>query len=195
MNNPIEIFATWFAEAKNTPAITEATAMILATASKEGLPSARVMLLKGFDERGFTFFTNFESRKSNEIKDNPHAALCFAWLPIGKQVRIEGKIEQVSDAEADEYYASRPLISRIGAWASSQSRPLDSREILMQKVEELKKIYSEQNPPPRPPHWSGRRVIPNRIEFWQEGEFRLHDRNVYTRETPTSNWQVGKLYP
>jgi pyridoxamine 5'-phosphate oxidase len=134
-----------------------------------------------------------ESRKSRELKENPHAALCFAWLPLGKQVRVEGKVEQVSAAEANEYYASRPFISRIGAWASEQSAPLDSREMLMKKVEALQLEYSEANPPPRPPHWSGWRIIPQVIEFWQEGAFRLHDREVYTKSG--DKWDVARLNP
>jgi len=193
MNNPLGKFVEWLAEARAHTAITEPTAMTLATASKDGIPSARIVLLKGHDERGFVFYTNLGSRKAEELKENPHAALCFAWLPLARQLRIEGMAEQVSDKEADAYYASRPLISRIGAWASEQSRPLASRETLMRKVEALQEQYSEHAPPPRPPHWSGFRVIPNVIEFWQEGKFRLHEREVYTRSN--NDWNVQILYP
>ena len=194
MNDPIAKFSEWFELAKSTPEIAEANAMALATASKAGFPSVRIMLLKGFDKQGFVFFTNFEGRKSLELKENPNAALNFFWQPLGRQVRIEGVVEQVSDKEADEYYNTRPFISRIGAHASEQSRPLNSRATLMKKVEELQKIYSEENPPPRPQYWSGWRVIPKRIEFWQAGEFRLHDREVYNR-IDGDDWRIERLYP
>ncbi len=193
MNNPIERFSEWFEAAKNQPGIINPNAMTLATATRAGLPSARVVLLKGFDERGFTFFTNMKSPKSLELKENPQAALCFYWATLGRQIRIQGKAEQVSDKEADEYYNSRPFISRIGAWASEQSQPLASREVLMDKVAELEKKYSEANPPPRPKHWSGWRVKPDLIEFWQEGEYRLHDREVYTRDG--NSWKIQRIYP
>jgi pyridoxamine 5'-phosphate oxidase len=193
MKNPIKLFSQWFQEAEKNPHISDHTVMTLATANRKAAPSVRVVLLKAFDERGFVFYTNMESRKSQELKENPHASLCFYWQPLGRQVRIEGKVEQVSDKEANEYFNSRPFISRIGAWASKQSSPLVSRETLMKKVEELQKAYSETNPPPRPPHWSGWRLTPSAIEFWQEGEFRLHDRDLYTRDG--AGWKVQKLYP
>ncbi len=193
MHNPLEIFTRWFKEATLTPFISDASAMTLATADRHGFPSVRVVLLKGYDERGFTFFTNMESRKSLELKENPHAALCFYWQPLGRQVRIEGMAQQVSNEEADIYYNSRPLVSRIGALVSEQSRPLDSHVALLKQVEEAKSRYSETNPPKRPAHWSGWRVFPERIEFWQEGKFRLHDRKLYTRTG--SNWIVQTLYP
>lgn len=193
MQNPIALFSKWYDEAKSNPGISDHTAMTLATATCAGKPSLRVVLLKAFDERGFTFYTNMQSRKSNELKENPHASLCFYWPPLGRQVRIEGRVEQVSDKEADEYYASRPLISRIGAWASAQSRPLESRVALIQKVDELKQKYSESNPPQRPSYWSGWRLVPDTIEFWVNGESRLHDRDVYTRDG--NGWKMHKLYP
>lgn len=191
--NPFALFAHWYEEAGSHPSIRDASAMILATADKNAVPSARAVLLKGFDEGGFVFFTNMESRKSNDLKENPQASLCFLWHPLGRQVRIDGKAEPVSNVEADAYFATRPFISRIGALASSQSRPLDSQEMLVKKVEELKKKYSDANPPPRPAYWSGWRVMPHAIEFWREGEFRLHDRTLYTREG--THWKTQKLYP
>lgn len=193
MDSPIKIFSQWFEEAKNSPAIFDATAMTLATADKHGLPSVRAVLLKGFDERGFVFYTNMESRKSLELKENPHAALCFLWQAIGRQVRIEGSVTQVSDKEADKYFNSRPLISRLGAMISKQSRPLDSHEALVQKVKEAEKTYSNTNPPQRPANWSGWRVAPSVIEFWQQGDFRLHDRDLYMRVG--DSWKITKLYP
>src|SRR5262249_50398351 len=146
-----------------------------------GKPSARIVLLKAFDERGFVFYTNLESRKSREIKANPFAALCFYWMPLDLQVRIEGKIEQVSDAEADAYFATRPRESQIGAWSSLQSRPLDSRDSLVKAVAENTKRF-EGKPVPCPPHWSGWRVVPEKIEFWQQGTARLHEREVFMRD-------------
>lgn len=193
MSNPIAIFSQWFEEAGNNPAISDHTVMSLATARKNGVPSVRIVLLKNFDAKGFVFFTNLKSRKSEELKVNPYASLCFYWQPLGRQVRIDGKAEQVSDAEADIYYNSRPLISRIGALVSKQSRPLASRELLINDVEEAKRIYSEEAPPVRPKHWSGWRIVPSAIEFWQEGEFRLHDRDLYTHKG--NQWEIQKLYP
>lgn len=191
-NDPITRFGVWFDEAKQNSDIVDATMMSLGTATPDGKPSVRIVLLKEFDERGFVFYTNLESRKSEEMKRNPHAALCFHWVPLGRQVRIEGPIEPVSAAEADEYFASRPRESQIGAWASAQSRPLDNRETLMAKVNEMTLKY-DGRPVPRPPHWSGWRLIPSMIEFWQQGDFRLHDRDVYSRHG--SHWHVHKLYP
>ncbi|HEU5047937.1 MAG TPA: pyridoxamine 5'-phosphate oxidase [Rickettsiales bacterium] len=193
MENPFTLFSQWFEEAKNHPSITDATMMSLATATKEAMPSVRIVLMKGFDDRGFTFYTNMESRKSLELKQNPYAALCFYWQPLGRQVRIEGIVEQVSDEEADQYFASRPLVSRIGALISEQSRPLESHGVLMQKVADAQRIYSEMSPPPRPDRWSGWRVVPSLIEFWKEGDFRLHDRTLYTRLG--NHWTQQKLYP
>lgn len=193
MKDPFVIFAEWLLEAKAHPDIFEPTAMTLATATPEAIPSARIVLLKAFDERGFVFYTNLESRKSVELTANPHAALCFHWKPILKQIRIEGNVEKVSDVEADAYFAGRPLMSRLGAIASDQSRPLAKREDFLQRIEALQQKYSESNPPPRPAHWSGWRVVPRVIEFWEEGEYRLHNRDVYTRTE--QKWSVEKLYP
>ncbi len=192
-HDPIERFSAWYAEALAQPGTGEPTAMTLATASKQGAPSLRVVLLKAHDARGFVFYTNMESHKSLELKANPQAALCFYWGQLKRQVRVEGSVEQVSDQEADAYFASRALNSQIGALASAQSRELDSRETLMRKVSVLEKQYSEKNPPARPAYWSGWRVVPRVIEFWQEGKFRLHDREVYTRKG--DEWTVKRLYP
>lgn len=193
VNNPIERFREWHDALPYAADDMRRVAMTLATANKAGVPSARVVLLKAYDERGFVFYTNMQSRKSQDLIENPHACLSFSWIPEERQVRVTGWAERVSDAEADAYYNSRPLLSRIGAWASDQSRTLEARAVLEQKVQELQKQYSESNPPPRPPHWSGWRVVPQEIEFWQEATFRLHDRDLYTR-TPTG-WAVHKLYP
>lgn len=193
MSDPIKIFSQWFEEAKNSSAVFDATAMTLATADKSGKPSLRAVLLKGFDERGFVFYTNMESRKSLELKANPQAALCFLWQALGYQVRIEGTVTEVSGKEADEYFNSRPLISRIGAIISKQSKELDSHAALIQKVKEAEKIYSEQTPPKRPANWSGWRLMPSSIEFWQQGEYRLHERDIYMRTG--NSWTIKKLYP
>lgn len=191
--DPIQHFKEWHDALPFAKDDMERIAMVLATASKAGVPSARIVLLKSYDERGFVFFTNMESHKSRDLIENPHASLCFSWIKQSRQVRVSGRVERVSDAEADAYYATRPLGSQIGAWASDQSRPLPSRQTLLQKVEELQGRYSEANPPPRPPHWSGWRVLPSEIEFWQEASYRLHDRDLYTRSP--EGWSVQKLYP
>lgn len=192
MKNPIAQFTQWFNEASACKDIADATAMTLATADKNAMPAARIVLLKGYDEKGFVFYTNLESHKSNDLKTNPQAALCFYWSPLNKQIRIAGKIEAVSAAEADEYFATRPRESQIGAWSSQQSRPLDSRETLVKAVAANTKKY-EGKTVPRPPHWSGWRLIPVAIEFWQQGDFRLHHREFFTRQG--SGWEVTKLYP
>jgi pyridoxamine 5'-phosphate oxidase len=193
MSDPFVLFSKWLEAAKAHPAITEPTAMCLATADGNAMPSARIVLLKWHDARGFVFYTNFESRKSAEIKTNPHVALCFWWMALERQVRIEGEIVPVSDAEADAYYASRHRESRIGAWSSRQSQPLGSREELVAAVEANEARF-EGKDVPRPPFWSGWRVVPRVIEFWQQSEFRLHDRDVYTRNA-SGGWDIGKLYP
>ena len=192
MTEPIKKFSEWLALAKSTPAITEPTAMTLATTTPAGKPSARIVLLKAHDERGFVFYTNLESRKSVEIKSNPYVALCFYWMALDKQIRIEGTIEAVSDVEADAYFASRYRESRIGAWSSKQSHPLSSRDELIQAITENTKKF-EGLDVPRPPFWSGWRVVPEVIEFWQQIDFRLHDRDVFTRSE--SGWITHKLYP
>jgi len=170
----------------------EPAAMTLATADAVGRPSARVMLLKGVDERGFVFFTNQLSRKGRELLANPHASLCFFWQPLMKQVRIEGIIEAVSDEEANQYWTTRPRDSQLGAWASHQSEPLDERKTLESRLAEYQEKFADQ-PVPRPPHWSGFRVVPGRIEFWKAGWHRLHERECYEK-TP-AGWTKTLLNP
>ncbi len=192
MSNPITQFEQWLEEATKRKEISEPSAMCLATADASGEPSARMVLLKDVDERGFTFYTNLESHKSSDLKENPKAALCFYWMSLGRQVRVEGRVEAVSDEEADAYFASRARDSRIGAWASKQSRPMKNKAELIEAVakEGLRFGLGEV---PRPPFWSGWRVVPQVIEFWTEGKFRIHDREVFTRDG--DGWSVTRLYP
>lgn len=192
MKQPFLQFSEWFEVAKQTPAIAEPTAMTLATVAASGQPSARIVLLKTFDERGFVFYTNFESRKGHEITHNPKVALCFYWMPMKRQVRVEGIIVRVSDAEADAYFASRPRGSQIGAWSSEQSAPLANRADFMAAIAANEKKF-EGSEVPRPPHWGGFRVVPQVIEFWQEGKFRLHERELYKRDG--QGWTMEMLYP
>lgn len=194
--NPIIKFSQWLDEARKNPLITEPTAMTLATATKDAAPSARMLLLKGLDERGFVFYTNLTSRKSSELEQNPKAALCFYWMAMERQVRVEGKIERVSDVEADAYFATRPRDSQIGAWVSKQSQILKNRDELSQAISE-KMAQFEGNPVPRPPFWSGWRLVPDRIEFWQQGDFRLHQRELYARKENINgnDWEISFLYP
>ena len=191
MSDPFDLFRAWFAEAERSEP-NDPNAMALATATPDGSPSARMVLLKEWDSRGFVFYTNKESRKGGELNANPRAALLFHWKSLRRQVRIEGAVEDVSDAEADAYYASRARLSRIGAWASEQSRPLPGRGALLMRVAKDEATYLGDDIP-RPPFWSGYRVVPARFEFWQDMPFRLHDRAVYQR-TPTG-WDTMKLYP
>lgn len=189
---PFEKFQDWMAEAwKNEPE--DANAMTLATATPDGMPAARIVLLKGVDDRGFVFYTNTQSRKGDELAANGRAALLFHWKPQGRQVRIEGQVERVTDAEADAYFASRARISRLGAWASDQSRVLAGRPELERRLAEFEARYPGEDIP-RPPHWSGYRIVPERFEFWQNMPFRLHDRTVYTKAAG-GDWTSGKLFP
>ncbi|MDX2102609.1 MAG: pyridoxamine 5'-phosphate oxidase [Alphaproteobacteria bacterium] len=190
--DPDTLFEAWFAEA-SAAELNDPNAMAVATATPEGVPSVRTCLLKGRDATGYVFYTNFTSRKGQELTANPVAALLFHWKSLRRQVRIEGPVEAVSDAEADAYFASRPYGSRIGAWASLQSQPLDRRETLEARVAELSQRYPESGPVPRPPHWSGWRVLPRRIEFWQDMPYRLHDRLVFTRAA--DGWETERLFP
>jgi pyridoxamine 5'-phosphate oxidase len=189
--DPIEHFAALFAEAQRVIPV-DPNAAIVASVGETGRPSARVLLMKDFDARGFVFFTNLQSRKGRELLGQPYAALVFFWQPLERQVRIEGRVERVTDAEADAYFASRPRGSQIGAWASLQSQALSSRQLLEQRVAELEQKYAGQTVP-RPPHWSGVRVVPDRLEFWHARPSRLHERLVYVRED--SGWRTEYLYP
>ena len=189
--DPILQFEQWFQEAVNSE-VTEANAMSLGTV-KDGRPAVRIVLLKGFDERGFVFYTNYDSRKGGEIAAQPMAALTFFWPELQRQVRIEGRIEKVAAEESDEYYASRDRGSRLGAWASPQSHPIVKREDLEAKVREVTDRFDGQEDIPRPDHWGGYRVIPDWMEFWQGRPSRLHDRIAYTRES--GEWTITRLAP
>jgi pyridoxamine 5'-phosphate oxidase len=193
-DDPIERFRALLAQAEavDRSILPEPTAMMLATAGDDGQPSLRVVLLKAVDERGFVFYTNYESRKGRELLAHPRAALCFHWQTLERQVRIEGDAEPVAAEEADAYFATRARLSQIGAWASKQSRPLESDAELEARVAEAEERFAG-GAVPRPPHWSGFRVVPRRIEFWRNRAFRLHERLVYERED--GNWRVTRLYP
>ena len=190
-NNPFAYFAAWMAEAEASE-LNDPNAMTLATVSAAGKPSVRIVLLKGWDQDGFVFYTNTQSRKGLEIAANNAVSLLFHWKSLRRQIRIEGPASPVSAAEADAYYATRPRVSRLGAWASDQSRALASRDILEQRVVALEAKYPGEDIP-RPPHWSGYRVTPERFEFWQDMPFRLHDRTVFSAEG--GSWQETKLFP
>ncbi|MEM5493754.1 pyridoxamine 5'-phosphate oxidase [Hoeflea sp. AS16] len=189
---PYRLFAKWLEDATASEP-NDPNALALATVDSDGLPDVRMVLLKGFDERGFVFYTNFESAKGQEILSSMKAAMCFHWKTLRRQVRIRGPVEQVSDVEADEYYASRPRGSRIGAWASKQSRPLESRFALEKAVAEYTAKHAIGEIP-RPPYWSGFRIMPQSIEFWHDRPFRLHDRVVFTR-AQEGTWDKTRLYP
>lgn len=190
-SEPFDLFAAWMKEATAKEA-NDPDAMNLATVDERGRPSSRMVLLKAVDGRGFVFYTNLESRKGTDLAANPFVALCFHWKSLRRQVRIEGPVEPVSDEEADAYYASRARGSQIGAWASQQSRPLESRFALEKRVAEFTAKFGLAKIP-RPAHWSGFRVLPQRIEFWTDKPFRLHERAVYAREGEA--WTMEKLYP
>jgi len=189
--DPFALFATWFADATAVE-LNDPNAMTVATISADGLPSARIVLMKDWDRRGFVFYTNKESRKGDELKANRQAALLFHWKSLRRQIRIEGAVEDVSDSDADAYYNSRPRVSRLGAWASIQSRPLADRTVLEQRVADAEARYPGESVP-RPSYWSGYRVIPARFEFWQDMPFRLHDRTIFSRDGDA--WTSGKLFP
>jgi pyridoxamine 5'-phosphate oxidase len=190
--DPIEQFRRWFEDAV-AAGVREPNAMTLATSTKEGRPSARMVLLKGFDDRGFAFYTNYESRKGSELVENPFAALTLFWVDLERQIRIEGRVELATPAEADAYFATRPLESRLGAWASHQSEVLPSRAMLETRVEELREQFGGQEVP-RPPFWGGFRVVPESIEFWQGRLNRLHDRLRYRRQG-SQGWTIERLSP
>lgn len=191
--DPISLFEKWMAEAEKTE-LNDPNAMSIATVDHDGLPNVRIVLLKDFDARGFTFYTNFESQKGQEILAHKKVALCFHWKSQRRQIRARGPVEIVTAAEADDYYNSRSRGSRIGAWASDQSRPLDSRETLIDRSKEVEARFDGQDIFERPPHWSGFRLIPQEIEFWQDGEFRLHDRVRFTA-SDQGLWSGQRLFP
>jgi len=192
--DPIARFQALFAEAKRIPAdkLPEPTAFSLGTVDAEGRPSVRIVLLKDVDERGFVFYTNYKSRKGRELLASRRAALCFHWQLLEQQVRVEGTVMTVTDAEADAYFSSRARGSQLGAWASIQSRPMDHPDDLDRRLAEITARFGDA-PIPRPPHWSGFRVVPERIEFWKGMPSRLHVRHVYTREG--NGWTTQRLYP
>lgn len=189
--DPIRQFGVWFHQAVDAQ-MPEPNAMSLATVGSDGRPSLRIVLLKDFDERGFTFYTNYESRKGENLLNNPQAALTFHWVELERQVRIEGRVERVAAEESDAYFGIRPVKSRIGAHASAQSRPIASREQLEQQFEEASAKFGDH--PPRPAHWGGYRLLPDWMEFWQGRRSRLHDRIVYTRQADGS-WGRQRLQP
>lgn len=190
--NPFEQFKVWFEQAIAAQ-LPEPNAMTIATATLDGRPSARLVLLKDYDERGFVFYTNYESNKGQQLLENPWGAIVFWWAELERQVRIEGSVEQVSAEEANAYFESRPKGSQLGAWASNQSQVIASREVLEQRLQQLQKKY-ENKQIPRPPHWGGFRLIPAEIEFWQGRPSRLHDRLLY-RRGDFGSWTMQRLSP
>ena len=195
--DPFVLFHAWMAEAE-TSEPNDPNAMAVATVDPSGLPDVRMVLLKGVDdasstERGFVFYTNFESAKGQELLANPKAALLFHWKTLERQVRIRGTVSLATHQEADAYFASRPAMSRIGAWASQQSRPLSSRDVLEAKIQHFEKKFAGDIP--RPSYWAGFRIVPSQIEFWASRPFRLHDRIVFHRDAPHDPWQKTRLYP
>ncbi|MBY4831564.1 pyridoxamine 5'-phosphate oxidase [Burkholderia dolosa] len=191
--DPFAQFDRWFNEALAAK-LPEPNTMTLATVGADGRPAARIVLIKGVDARGFVFFTNYESRKGRELAAHPYAALLFYWIELERQVRIEGRIEKTSAEESDRYFASRPLGSRIGAWASEQSAVIDSRATLEAREKAVAERFGDD--PPRPPHWGGYRVVPDAIEFWQGRPSRLHDRLLYTRDASApQGWTISRLSP
>ena len=188
--HPIDLFTSGLDEAKTTEP-NDPDAMSFASVSSDGYPSVRMVLLRKFNKKGFIFFTNYNSRKSNEINANSKGALCFHWKSLRRQVRAVGNVEKATDQESDDYYFSRPLGSRIGAWASKQSKLLDSRETLLKRVKEYENQFEDK--PPRPEFWGGFRLIPKEIEFWSDGKFRLHDRFRFIQVK--NKWKSNRLYP
>ena len=193
LDDPFELFEEWFEVAKKKE-INDPNALALGTASKDGVPSVRMVLLKGFDKDGFIFYTNLKSQKSKELKENPNATMCFHWKSLLRQIRIVGKLNQVDDKTADDYYSTRAYESRIGAWASKQSSILKSRDELLNNLENFKKKYSDKDNVPRPDHWSGWNLKPSSIEFWLDGDNRIHERLKYTLDN-NNNWEKSLLSP
>ncbi|MDX2028396.1 MAG: pyridoxamine 5'-phosphate oxidase [Alphaproteobacteria bacterium] len=191
--DPWALFREWYALAETSEA-EDPNAMALATAGRDGVPSVRMVLLRGYDARGLVFFSNRQSRKGQQLSENAKAAICLYWKSLDRQIRVEGSVVPISDAESDAYFAARPRGSQIGAWASAQSQPLASRAALETRVKEIEKQY-EGKPVQRPPYWGGYRLAPLRMEFWQEREFRLHDRIAYYRKGDQDSWTMERLYP
>ena len=193
MDDPIELFGEWFNEAKKTE-INDPNAVALATADNKGLPSVRMVLLKDYDKNGFVFYTNLNSKKSLDLKENPSASLCFHWKSLLRQIRLTGAVSKVSEEEADKYYKTRSYNSRIGAWASQQSEVLKNREQLNHLIDKFKKKYSDENNVPRPDYWSGWNLNPDSIEFWLDGDHRIHQRLKYIKKD-NNNWDKILLNP
>ena len=193
IEDPIHLFKVWMDEAKKSEP-NDPNAVALATSNKNNLPSVRMVLLKDFNENGFVFYTNLDSQKGNELKSNPKAAMCFHWKSLLRQIRISGLVSIVEDEVADAYYNSRSYKSRIGAWASKQSKELNNRDELMVSIEKYKKKYSDENKVPRPTHWSGWNLSPSTIEFWLDGDSRIHERLKYTKDS-SGNWIKSLLSP
>ena len=193
LDDPIELFKVWMDEAKKSE-LNDPNALSLATSNKDNLPSVRMVLLKEFNQKGFVFYTNLNSQKGNELKENPNAAMCFHWKSLLRQIRISGKIAQIEDSVADQYYNSRGYDSRIGAWASKQSKELKNRDELENSIKEFKKKFNDKNNVPRPDHWSGWNLSPIRIEFWLDGDSRIHERLNYTIDK-SGNWIKSLLSP
>ena len=193
LDDPFELFEEWFEVAKKKE-INDPNALALGTASKDGVPSVRMVLLKGFDKDGFIFYTNLKSQKSKELKENPNATMCFHWKSLLRQIRIVGKLNQVDDKVADDYYSTRAYESRIGAWASKQSSILKNRDELLNNLENFKKKYSDKDKVPRPDHWYDWNLKPSSIEFWLDGDNRIHERLKYTLDN-NNNWEKSLLSP
>ena len=192
LDNPVELFKKWFSEAEKTE-INDPNAVAIATADGNNQPTVRMVLLKGLSEKGFVFYTNFESKKGDDLKLNKKASMCFHWKSLRRQVRINGSVEKVSNKEADDYFNSRPYKNKIGAWASSQSKTLGKREDFLKKISEFETKYPSENTVPRPSHWSGWRLVPYEVEFWLDGEGRIHERLNYRKNN--GKWERELLYP
>lgn len=193
LSDPFQWFQHWYDQALDSSE-PEPTAMSLATVTHDGQPTVRIVLLKHFDRKGFVFYTNLKSAKGRQLHRHPRAGLCILWKSLGRQIRIDGPVEPIADAEADAYFASRPRGSQIGAWASRQSEALDDRQTLLERVARYEQQFADQ-PVPRPEFWSGFRLVPHRIEFWQLGDHRLHDRWEFTQSTDDDAWTRQRLYP
>ena len=193
LDDPIELFEVWMNEAKKSEP-NDPNALSLATSDKNNFPSVRMVLLKEFNQNGFVFYTNLNSQKGNELKENPNAAMCFHWKSLLRQIRINGSVTQVEDKVADQYYNSRGYESRIGAWASKQSKEIENREVLIKSIKEFKQKYNDEKNVPRPSHWSGWNLTPASIEFWLDGDNRIHERLKYTIDD-NGNWIKSLLSP